>query len=331
MNTILVTGGAGYIGSHVVRQLGESGYQVVVLDDLSSGSREAVLCGELVVGDVGDAPLLKQVLNEHDISAVIHLAAYTQVEESTREPLKYFSNNTFKTLRLLQCCVDAGINKFVFSSSAAVYGTPTNGKVTENEPTNPINPYGDSKLMSEWIVRHTAAAHGMNSVIFRYFNVAGCDPDGRIGQSTPDATLLVKVACETAVGKRPYMYLFGTDYSTPDGTAVRDYIHVEDISNAHLKALAYLRDGGQSVILNCGYGKGYSVREVLDVTRRISGVDFEVRETCRRLGDPASLVASADRIGELLGWQPRYADLEVIVRTAFQWEKKLLERGSVAG
>lgn len=331
MNSVLVTGGAGYIGSHVVRQLGEAGYSVVVLDDLSSGSRDSVLHGELVVGDVGDAPLVRRLLRDHGVSAVIHLAAYTRVEESTEDPLKYFNNNTCNTLKLLQCCVEEGVKSFVFSSSAAVYGTPANGRVAEDEPTTPINPYGASKLMGEWIVEHTAAAHDLNYVIFRYFNVAGCDPDCRIGQSTPDATLLIKVACETAVGKRPYMYLFGTDYSTPDGTAVRDYIHVEDIADAHVKALTYLGAGGRSVKLNCGYGQGYSVRQVLEATRRVSGVNFEVRETARRPGDPPSLVASADRIEGLLGWRPRYADLDTIVHTAFEWEKKLLERASVAG
>ena len=325
-----MTGGAGYVGSHVVRQLGEAGYRVVVLDDLSSGSRDSLLCGELIVGDVGDPSLLRQLFDTYEISAVIHLAAYTRVEESITDPLKYFSNNTCKTLQLLRCCVEAGVRNFVFSSSAAVYGTHLHGTVAEDAATIPINPYGTSKLMSEWILRQTATVCDLNYVIFRYFNVAGCDPKGRIGQSTPDATLLIKVACEAAIGKRPYIHLFGTDYPTRDGTAVRDYVHVEDIADAHVKALGYLRDGGHSAVLNCGYGKGYSVREVLEATRRISGVDFTVRETAPRPGDPPSLVASADRIGELLGWEPRYADLDIIIRTTIEWEKKLLERGSAA-
>ncbi len=331
MKSVLVTGGAGYIGSHIVRQLGDVGYPVVVLDDLSSGFRDSVLHGELVVGDVGNLPLVRQLIAQHEFSAVIHLAAFTKVEESTRDPLKYFHNNTFKTLQLLQCCVEAGIKSFVFSSTAAVYGAPSNGRIDEEGPTVPINPYGASKLMAEEVVRHSGKAYGLNYVILRYFNVAGCDPHCRIGQSTPDATLLVKVACETAVGKRPRMNLFGTDYPTPDGTAIRDYVHVEDIADAHLKALAYLNDGGQSVVLNCGYGRGYSVRQVLEAARRVSGVDFEVNEAPRRPGDPPSLVASADRIGELLGWQPRYANLDVIIQTAFEWEKKLLRSQPATG
>ncbi len=329
MSSILVTGGAGYIGSHIVRQLGEANRNVIVLDDLSTGFRHAVLYGDLVIGDFGDARLLEQLFESHEISAVIHLAAYTRVEESVTDPLKYYHNNVCKTRRLLEKCVQGNVKHFIFSSSAAVYGTPSSPTAAEETPTLPINPYGASKLMCEWMVRDTTVAHGLGHVALRYFNVAGSDPKGRIGQSTPDATLLIKVACETAVGKRPYMYLFGTDYPTPDGTAVRDYIHVEDVAEAHLKALDYLRNGGEPVTLNCGYGYGHSVREVLETTRRISGVDFVVRETDRRAGDPPFLVAEADRIGDVLGWRPRYDNLEFTIRTSLEWEQELLRRQSV--
>ncbi len=328
MSNVLVTGGAGYIGSHVVRRLGEAGHLVVVLDDLSNGFRDAVLLGELVIGDTGDTCLIKRVIESYEISVVIHLAAHTRVDESLEDPLKYYHNNTCKTRQLLEACVELGIDRFIYSSSAAVYGVPPGSKAAEDTPTNPINPYGMSKLVGEWIVRDTAAAHGFKQVTLRYFNVAGSDPQGRIGQCTPDATLLVKVACETALGKRPYMNIFGTDYPTPDGTAVRDYIHVEDLAYAHVKAVEYLALGGESVTLNCGYGHGYSVREVLDMARWISGTDFEVRETDRRAGDPPSLVAIADRIRTILEWRPRFDSLERIIQTSFEWEKKLLERSS---
>lgn len=331
MNNVLVTGGAGYIGSHIVRHLGEANHNVIVLDDLSTGFREAVLYGELVVGDFGDPELLEQLFKRHEISAVVHLAAHTRVDESVTNPLGYYLNNVCKTRRLLEKCVQGKVEHFIFSSSAAVYGIPSGPTATEDTPTMPINPYGASKLMSEWMVRDTAAAHGLRHVSLRYFNVAGSDPKGRIGQSTPDATLLIKVACETAAGKRPHMYLFGTDYPTPDGTAVRDYIHVEDVVEAHLEALDYLRNGGEPVTLNCGYGHGYSVREVLDAARRLSGVDFEVRETDRRPGDPPSLIATADKIRELLGWRPRHDDLEAIIRSSLDWERKSLERGPTGG
>lgn len=326
MSNVLVTGGAGYIGSHIVRQLGEAGHKIVVLDDLSSGFRDAVLYGEFVLGDVGDAGLLENLLKSNYIDAVIHLAACTKVEESVKNPLKYYQNNAVKTQHLLRACVSCGVKHFVFSSTAAVYGMPAEIRIAESSATEPINPYGASKLVCEWMIRDTAVAHGLRYVTLRYFNVAGCDPQGRIGQSTHDATLLIKVACEAAVGRRPFMYVFGTDYPTPDGTAVRDYIHVEDLADAHLKALDYLQCGGKAVTLNCGYGHGHSVREVIETTRRISGVDFEVRDAERRAGDPSSLVAEAGRIGELLDWRPRYGALEMIIKTALDWERKLLER-----
>lgn len=320
---ILVTGGAGYIGSHVVRQLGEAGHRVVVLDNLSKGFREAVLYGELVEGDTGDAALVARVLAAHDIEAVMHFAAFTIVPESVSDPLKYYGNNTCNTRNLLECCQRHGVRYFIFSSTAAVYGIPETIPVTEDAPLAPINPYGASKLMSEAMLRDLCAAGDMTHVALRYFNVAGSDPEGRIGQSTPEATLLIKVACEAAVGKRPGVSVFGTDYPTPDGTGIRDYIHVEDLAAAHLKALDYLHGGGESVTLNCGYGHGFSVREVLDAVARANGAPIAVREEPRRAGDPPALVADASRIRERLGWTPRLDDLDTIVRTSLAWERKL--------
>jgi UDP-glucose 4-epimerase len=326
---ILVTGGAGYIGSHVVRGLGDAGYDLVVLDDLSTGVREAVLHGDLVVGDVGDKALVSRVLREHRVNAVMHFAARTAVPESVRDPLRYYENNVCKTRTLLQCCLAAHVERFVFSSSAAVYGTPQTPMAAEDAPTLPVNPYGTSKLMGEWMLRDAAAASGMGYAALRYFNVAGCDPGGRLGQSTADPTLLIKVACEAATGKRDCVHIFGTDYPTPDGTGVRDYIHVEDVASAHLGVLEYLAAGNPSVTLNCGYGHGYSVREVLDAVRRVSGVDFPVREAGRRPGDPPTLIAAADRITQVLGWVPRYDDLDFIVDTALAWERNLPARRRV--
>ncbi len=320
---ILVTGGAGYIGSHVVLQLREADERVVVLDDLSTGFRDAVGDAELVVGDVGDQALVARLLREHDVDTVMHFAARTIVPESVADPLRYYGNNTCATRNLLACCRDAGVAHFVFSSSAAVYGIPGNGLAREDSPTAPINPYGSSKLMSEWMLRDLAAAGGPRYVALRYFNVAGCDPDGRIGQSTPHATLLVKVACEAALGKRESLRVFGTDYDTPDGTGVRDYIHVADLARAHLDALRYLREGGASTTLNCGYGHGYSVREVLAAVGRAHGAPVPAVDAPRRAGDPPSLVAVADRIHATLGWQPRHDDLDFIARTALAWERKL--------
>ena len=325
--SVLVTGGAGYIGSHTVRQLGEAGERIVTLDNLSKGFREHVLYGDFVEGDTADMALVSRLLREHEVETVVHFAAHTIVPESVADPLKYYRNNTCATRNLLECCAAAGVRHFVFSSTAAVYGIPEAEQCWEDTPTNPINPYGMSKLMSEYMLRDLAAASDMRYVILRYFNVAGSDPEGRIGQSTPGATLLMKVAAEQALGRRDALYVFGTDYPTPDGTGVRDYIHVEDLADAHLKAIDYLRRGGTSQILNCGYGHGYSVREVLDTVQRVHGRPLNIIEQGRRPGDPPALIAGADRVREVLGWQPRYDDLEEIARSSLNWERRLIELG----
>jgi UDP-glucose 4-epimerase len=327
---ILVTGGAGYIGSHVVRQLGERGARVVTLDDLSTGFADAVLHGEMVTGDSGDAALVARLLREHSVDTVMHFAAHTIVPESVADPLKYYGNNTTKSCTLLACCAAAGVRHFVFSSTAAVYGIPPGGVAREDSPTAPINPYGTSKLMTELMLRDLAAASALRYVVLRYFNVAGADPGGRIGQSTRYATLLTKVACEAAVGNRPHVSVFGTDYPTPDGTGIRDYIHVEDLASAHLLACDHLRAGGASLTLNCGYGHGYSVREVIAAVERAHGRPLVVREEGRRAGDPPILVADASRIRDALGWTPRYDDLDYIVGTSLRWEQRLHRLRSVA-
>ena len=323
--SILVTGGAGYIGSHTVRQLVERGERVVVLDNLSTGYRSAVLGAPLIVGDTGDRDLVARVLQDHAIDTVLHFAAHTIVPESVSDPLKYYRNNTCATRNLLEQCDSAGVGRFVFSSTAAVYGIPAGGLAREDSPTVPINPYGTSKLMSEWMLRDLAAASTkLRYVVLRYFNVAGSDPGGRIGHSAPAATLLVKVACQVATGVRQSLAIFGTDYPTPDGTGVRDYIHVEDLASAHLSAIDYLDRGGASTTLNCGYGHGYSVREVVKMVEHVNGGRaLPVVESPRRAGDPPSLVARAERIREVLGWTPRLDDLETIVRNQLDWEHRL--------
>jgi len=322
-SSILVTGGAGYIGSHVVRQLVERGERVVVLDNLSTGYPSAVLGAPLIVGNTGDAATVDRVLEQHSVETVLHFAAHTIVPESVSDPLKYYGNNTCATRNLLERCDRADVKHFVFSSTAAVYGIPATGLASEESPTAPINPYGLSKLMSEWMLRDLAAASKLRYVALRYFNVAGSDPGGRLGHTAPQATLLVKVACQHAAGVRPGLQIFGTDYPTPDGTGVRDYIHVEDLASAHLRALDYLRDGGASTTLNCGYGHGFSVREVLRMVEKVSGKPLAVEESPRRAGDPPSLVAQAERIRAVLGWSPRLDDLETIVRTQLEWEYRL--------
>ena len=322
-SSILVTGGAGYIGSHVVLQLRARGEQVVVLDDLSTGFKQAVLDTPLIVGSVGDREVVMDILRKHAVDTVMHFAAHTIVPESVANPLKYYGNNTCSTRNLLQCCVDTGVRHFVFSSTAAVYGIPTEELASETTATAPINAYGTSKLMSEWMLRDVAASSPLRYVALRYFNVAGSDSAGRIGQATAKATLLIKVACEAAVGKRPHVSVYGTDYPTPDGTGVRDYIHVEDLATAHIDALSYLRKGGDSQVMNVGYGHGYSVREVLKSVERVAGQPLTIREEPRRAGDPPLLVARANKVRTVLGWQPRLDNLDTIVKTALEWEKRL--------
>jgi UDP-glucose 4-epimerase len=320
--TVLVTGGAGYIGSHMALALVDAGEDVVVLDNLSTGFKEAVHPkAKLVVGDVADEKLVTKLIQEHKIDAVIHFAAKLIVPESIADPLGYYLNNTVKTRALLSAVVGAGVKHFVFSSTAAVYGMPKENPVTEDTPPSPMSPYGTSKLISEWMLRDVAAAHDLKYVVLRYFNVAGADPQGRIGQMTKDATLLIKVASETAAGKRNRMHVWGNDYPTPDGTGVRDYIHVTDLVEAHLDALRYLRSGGESVVLNCGYGRGFSVLEVIDTVKKISGKDFPVEISPRRPGDPAAIVTRGDKIRATLGWKPKYDDLEKIVAHALAWEE----------
>jgi UDP-glucose 4-epimerase len=324
LGTVLVTGGAGYIGSHVVLALQDAGYRPVVLDNLSTGIRRAVPAdGPFVEGDIGDAALLSRIIAEHGIGAVMHFAGSIVVPESVSNPLLYYRNNTLKSLTLIEACVAHGIGSFVFSSTAAVYGIPAEVPVAEGAETRPINPYGASKLMTEWVLRDTAFAHTLRYVALRYFNVAGADPAGRVGQSTPAATHLIKVACEAVVGKRPGLQVYGTDYPTPDGTCVRDYIHVSDLAQAHVLALRYLADGGASVTLNCGYGRGSSVKEVLDMVERVSGRPLQKSFGPRRAGDPPGLIAAADRLRETLGWVPRHDDLAIIVETALAWEMRL--------
>ena len=319
---VLVTGGAGYIGSHVVRQLGEAGYDVVVFDNLSTGHEWAVTHGKLVVGDLADPEALEALFAANEFAAVLHFAAHIIVPESVSDPLKYYRNNTRNTLNLLGAMSRHGVNRIVFSSTAAVYGMPDQQVLTEDLPLAPINPYGASKMMSERMIMDLASASDLDYVILRYFNVAGCDSAGRIGQDTPEATHLVKVACQHATGQKPHLNIFGTDYPTPDGTCIRDYIHVEDLAAAHLNALAYLREGSESLIANCGYGHGYSVRELLETVQRVSGRRLDVREGARRPGDMAMVVAANELIRHRLGWIPKRDDIELIVRSALNWEKK---------
>lgn len=325
--TVLVTGGAGYIGSHMVLELLYAGESVVVIDNLSTGFRWAVPdAARLVEGDIGDDALLKAVFRDHAVDTVIHFAGSIIVPESVEQPLSYYHNNTAKSRTLIARCVAAGVNRFIFSSTAAVYGMAEQIPVPEDAPTVPISPYGSSKLMTEWMLRDTAAAHDFRYVALRYFNVSGADPKGRAGQSTPQATHLIKVACETASGKRSHMQIFGRDYDTPDGTCIRDYIHVSDLASAHARALDHLRGGGRSAILNCGYGHGASVLDVIAAVERVAGRELDVRDAPRRPGDPPALVAGAARIRDCLDWQPRYDDLDLIVRHALGWERSLGER-----
>lgn len=325
--TVLVTGGAGYIGSHMVLELVDAGERVVVLDNLSTGFKWAVApAAELVVGDIGDQTLVRSIVERHGVSSIIHFAGSIVVPESVADPLGYYLNNTVKSRALIEVAVKSGVKSFIFSSTAAVYGNPRENPVGETATPAPMSPYGSSKLMTEIMLADAARAHPLNYVALRYFNVAGADPEGRTGQSTPRATHLIKVACETALGQRPHMDVFGTDYDTVDGTCVRDYIHVKDLARAHMAALAHLKSGGGSDVFNCGYSRGYSVRQVIDAVKRVSGVDFTVRLAPRRPGDPAAIVAASDKIRSTLGWKPEYDDLDGIVRHALDWERQLAAR-----
>jgi UDP-glucose 4-epimerase len=322
--TVLVTGGAGYIGSHMVHALVDAGERVVVLDNLTTGFDWAVAKNAtLVVAGTGDQARVAALIAEHKVDAVIHFAASIVVPDSVRDPLSYYRNNTANSRALIETAINGGVRQFIFSSTAAVYGNPERVPVREDDPTIPMSPYGSSKLMTEIMLRDASAAHGLRHVILRYFNVAGADPRGRTGQSTKGATHLIKVAVETALGLRPKMDVFGTDYPTPDGTCIRDYIHVSDLVRAHSDALDYLRGGGACATLNCGYGRGFSVLEVIDTVKRVAGVEFKVELAPRRAGDPAQIVAASDRARAMLKWQPHFDDLDTIVTHALAWEKKL--------
>jgi UDP-glucose 4-epimerase len=325
--TVLVTGGAGYIGSQMVHELVDAGEHVVVLDNLSTGHRWAVAEGvPLIVGETGDQPLVARLLREHSIDAIIHFAASIVVPDSVRDPLGYYRNNTANSRALIECAVNGGVRNFIFSSTAAVYGNPATIPVPEDAPTLPISPYGWSKLMTEIMLRDASHAHGLAHIVLRYFNVAGADPKGRTGQSSATATHLIKVAAEAALGLRPKLDVFGTDYPTPDGTCIRDYIHVADLARAHSDALRYLRSGAPSLTLNCGYGHGFSVLDVIETVKRVAGADFKVEMAPRRAGDPARIVAASDRARAALGWQPRFDDLSTIVTHALAWERQLMTR-----
>ncbi len=327
--TVLVTGGAGYIGSHMVLALIDRGEDVVVLDNLSTGFDWAVLPpARLVIGDIGDGDFVRGVLNDNRIDAIVHFAGSIVVPDSVSDPLGYYLNNTVKSRALIEAAVETGVKRFIFSSTAAVYGMPKVNPVREDAVLDPISPYGSSKMMTEIMLRDTAFAHDFNYVALRYFNVAGADPRGRSGQSTPRATHLIKVASEAALGKRGHLDVYGTDYDTPDGTCIRDYIHVSDLANAHLLALDHLRANAEDLVMNCGYGRGFSVLEVIDAVKRVSGVDFEVRMADRRAGDPAALVAGAERVRERLAWQPQRDDLDLIVQDALNWEERLKTRNT---
>jgi len=323
--TVLVTGGAGYIGSHTVLSIREAGFNVVIVDNLSTGHREIVPDDvPFVVCNVSDASAINEIMQSYDICAVMHFAGSIIVPESVSDPLKYYENNTSVSRDIIERCVANKIRAFIFSSTAAVYGIPAQNPVSEDSQTAPINPYGNSKLMTEGILKDTAAAHDFNFVALRYFNVAGADAKGRSGQLSPQATHLIKIACQVATGKKDYIEIFGDDYDTPDGTCIRDYIHVTDLAYAHVEALKHLLGSGENLILNCGYGHGYSVSEVLSAVERVTGRELNIRIAQRRDGDPMALVADACKIRQCLGWSPRYNDLDLIVKTAIEWEMKLI-------
>lgn len=325
--TVLVTGGAGYIGSHMVLRLADSGQDVVVLDNLTTGFDWAIdHRARFVQGNAADMEFVGDVIATHRISEIVHFAGSIVVPESVTNPLKYYGNNTATSRNLIEAAVKGGVKHFVFSSTAAVYGMTGLAPVVEDTPLNPMSPYGRSKLMTEWMLADVAAAHPITYGVLRYFNVAGADPKKRSGQSTPMATHLIKVACQTALGQRQKMDIFGTDYETPDGTCVRDYIHVTDLIEAHALLLEHLRDGGESTTINCAYGQGYSVRQVIDTVKAVSGIDFKVDQGPRRAGDPASITATGEKVRSLLGWVPQHADLTEMVTHAYEWERYLATR-----
>ena len=325
--TVLVTGGAGYIGSHATLALLDGGRDVVVLDDLSQGHRWAVPAGAVFVeGDCGDEDLVRRVIDEHKVTAIMHFAGSIIVPDSVIYPLEYYRNNTVNSRALAQAAVDGGVKHFIFSSTAGVYGEPKNTPIDEDFELKPISPYGTSKMMTERMLADAAIAHDLRYVALRYFNVAGADPKGRAGQTSRKATHLIKIACQAATGVRPQMAIYGEDYETPDGTCIRDYIHVSDLANAHVHALEYLEKGGESDVMNCGYGRGFSVHEVINSVKEVSGIDFDVELAGRRPGDPAALIAAGDRIRQKLGWTPVHDDLDAIVRHALDWEQSLKTR-----
>jgi UDP-glucose 4-epimerase len=330
--TILVTGGAGYIGSHMVCALLDAGRPAVVLDNLATGFRWAVPAGvPFHEGSTADEELVAGLIRENGISTVIHFAASTVVPDSVRDPLGYYRNNTAASRALIEAAIKGGVENFVFSSTAAVYGDRAKSPITEDSPTEPVSPYGWSKLMTEVMLRDAAFAFPLRFVILRYFNVAGADPQLRTGQSTAAATHLIKAAVQTVLGLRPKLQVFGTDYPTPDGTCIRDYIHVSDLARAHLDALDYLQAGGSSALINCGYGRGFSVLEVIETVKKVSGIDFPVEQAPRREGDPVEVVAASDRARRVLGWVPQYDDLHTIVTHALAWERRLAERKRAQG
>ena len=319
---ILITGGAGYIGSHAVKALGKLGHDLTIFDNLSTGHKKAITFGELVVGELSNEKLLDELFATKKFDAVLHFAGSIVVPESVENPLMYYLNNTMNSHRIISACVKHKCHQFIFSSTAAVYGMTDDGAASEETPKKPMNPYGYSKLMTEQMLTDVAASSPLRFVALRYFNVSGADPEGQIGQSFPGATHLIKVACETACGKRDHIKVFGTDYPTPDGTCVRDFIHVTDLAEAHVNALDYLVKGGKSEIMNCGYGHGFSVKEVINKVRQITGVNINAIETPRRAGDPAMVMSKAEKISKVLGWKPKYDDLDLIIRSAYEWEKK---------
>lgn len=319
---IFVTGGAGYIGSHVVKLLGEKGHDILVFDNLSTGHEWAVLYGKLVKGELADKGFVAETLRSFRPDAVIHFAASIQVEESTREPLKYYRNNVINSMNLLEAMVENNIDYLIYSSTAATYGIPEKMPVSEDAPLKPINPYGASKVMMEQVLKDLSASRDFHYVALRYFNVAGADPQGRIGQVYKEATHLITRALKTAKGESPKLLVYGTDYSTPDGTCVRDYIHVDDLALAHLLSLLYLKNTNISTVMNCGYGHGFSVKEVVQTAKKVTGIDFPVEDAPRRAGDPPALTADSGKLKTLTGWKPEHDDLEFIIRTAWEWEKK---------